>query len=49
MIKQIPALDLKIVLDAGFYSVDVINYLSRFNYIIGVPVEFIAILTETTR
>jgi len=28
-----------VVLDAGFYSVDVINYLSRFNYIIAVPVE----------
>ncbi|BFI74445.1 DUF4322 domain-containing protein [Sulfurisphaera ohwakuensis] len=42
LIEQILELGLEIelvVLDAGFYSVDVINYLSRFNYIIGVPVE----------
>ncbi|MBB5255054.1 hypothetical protein [Sulfurisphaera ohwakuensis] len=49
LIEQILALGLEIepaVLDVGFYSVDVINYLSRFNFIIAVPVENITILTE---
>jgi IS4 transposase len=46
LIQQILALGLEIelvTLDAGFYSVDVINYLSRFNFIIGVPVGKIGI------
>ncbi|WP_286188829.1 hypothetical protein [Sulfolobus sp. S-194] len=38
LIQQILALGL-VALDAGFYSVDVINYLSRFNFIIGVHVS----------
>ena len=52
LIQQILALGLEIelvALDAGFYSVDVINYLSRFNFIIGVQVEkvgYIETLTE---
>ena len=46
LIQQILALGLEIeliTLDAGFYSVDVINYLSRFNFIIGVPVGKVGI------
>ena len=46
LIQQILALGLEIelvALDAGFYSVDVINYLSRFNFIIGVQVEKVGI------
>jgi len=27
-----------ITLDAGFYTVDVLNFISQFNYIIAVPV-----------
>ncbi|WP_225905725.1 hypothetical protein [Stygiolobus caldivivus] len=40
MVGQVLALGLEIdliVLDAGFYSVDVLNYLKNFDYIMSVP------------
>lgn len=46
LIGQISALGLEVelvVIDAGSYSVEVINYLSRFNFIIAVPVEKVGI------
>jgi hypothetical protein len=46
LIGQISALGLEIelvVIDTGSYSVEVINYLSRFNFIIAVPVEKVGI------
>jgi hypothetical protein len=46
LIGQISALGLEVelvVIDAGSYSVEVINYLSRFNLIIAVPVEKVGI------
>ncbi|BCU68715.1 hypothetical protein [Stygiolobus caldivivus] len=40
LVGQVLALGLEIdliVLDAGFYSVDVLNYLKNFDYIMSVP------------
>lgn len=35
-----------IALDAGFYTVEVIKFISQFNYIIGVPVGDVKIYEE---
>jgi len=41
LVEQVVAMGFKIrliTLDAGFYTVDVLNFISQFNYIIAVPV-----------
>ncbi len=35
-----------ITLDAGFYTVDVINSISQFKYIIAVPVGYVKVFEE---
>jgi len=41
LVEQVVAMGFKIrliTLDAGFYTVDVLNFISQFNYIVAVPV-----------
>jgi hypothetical protein len=35
-----------ITLDAGFYTVDVLNFISQFNYIVAVPVGDVKVYEE---
>ncbi|QXJ33355.1 hypothetical protein J5U21_03032 [Saccharolobus shibatae] len=49
LVEQVVAMGFKIrliVLDAGFYTVDVLNFISQFNYIIGVPVGDVKVYEE---
>ncbi|WP_338600695.1 hypothetical protein V6M85_12460 [Sulfolobus tengchongensis] len=49
LVKQVTSLGFKIgiiALDAGFYSVEVIRFLSQFKYIISVPVGDVKIYDE---
>jgi len=41
LVEKVVAMGFKIrliTLDAGFYTVDVLNFISQFNYIIAVPI-----------
>ncbi|AAK42895.1 Third ORF in transposon ISC1225 [Saccharolobus solfataricus P2] len=49
LIEQVVAMGFRIkliALDAGFYTVEVIKFISQFNYIIGVPVDDVKIYEE---
>jgi hypothetical protein len=49
LVEQVVAMGFKIkliTLDAGFYTVDVLNFISQFNYIIGVPVGDVKVYEE---
>ncbi|QXJ34874.1 ISH3 family transposase [Saccharolobus shibatae] len=49
LVEQVVAMGFKIrliALDAGFYTVDVLNFISQFNYIIGVPVGDVKVYEE---
>ncbi len=49
LVEQVNAMRFKIrliTLDAGFYTVDVLNFISQFNYIIGVPVGDVKVYEE---
>jgi IS4 transposase len=49
LVEQVIAMGFKIrliTLDAGFYTVDVINFISQFNYIIAVPVGYVKVYEE---
>ncbi|AAK42282.1 Third ORF in transposon ISC1225 [Saccharolobus solfataricus P2] len=49
LIEQVVAMGFRIkliALDAGFYTVEVIKFISQFNYIIGVPVSDVKIYEE---
>jgi len=48
-VEQVVAMGFKIrliTLDAGFYTVDVLNFISQFNYIIAVPIEDVKVYEE---
>jgi len=49
LVEQVVAMGFKIrliTLDAGFYTVDVINFISQFNYIVAVPVGDVKVYEE---
>ncbi|WP_432517930.1 DUF4322 domain-containing protein [Saccharolobus islandicus] len=49
LVEQVTAMGFKIrliTLDAGFYTVDVLNFISQFKYIIGVPVGDVKVYEE---
>ncbi|BAB67036.1 ISH3-like element ISSto14 family transposase [Sulfurisphaera tokodaii] len=49
LVEQVVAMGLKIrliTLDAGFYTVGVLNFISQFKYIIGVPVGDVKVYEE---
>ncbi|QXJ28844.1 hypothetical protein J5U23_01713 [Saccharolobus shibatae B12] len=49
LVEQVVAMGFKIrliALDAGFYTVNVLNFISQFNYIIGVPVGDVKVYEE---
>jgi putative transposase len=49
LVEQVVAMGFKIrliTLDAGFYTVDVLNFISRFNYIVAVPVGDVKVYEE---
>ena len=49
LVEQVVAMGFKIrliTLDAGFYTVDVLNFISQFKYVIGVPVGDVKVYQE---
>jgi putative transposase len=49
LVEQVVAMGFKVrlmTLDAGFYTVDVLNFVSQFKYIIGVPVGDVKVYRE---
>jgi IS4 transposase len=49
LVEQVVAMGFKIrliTLDAGFYTVDVLNFISQFNYIVAVPVGDVKVFEE---
>ena len=49
LVEQVVAVGFKVrlmTLDAGFYTVDVLNFVSQFKYIIGVPVGDVKVYQE---
>jgi hypothetical protein len=49
LVEQVVALGFKIrliTLDAGFYTVDVLNFISQFNYIVAVPIGDVKVYEE---
>ena len=49
LVEQVVAMGFKIrliTLDAGFYAVDVLNFISQFKYVIGVPVGDVKVYQE---
>ena len=49
LVEQVVAMGFKIrliTLDAGFYTVDVLNFVSQFKYIIAVPVGDVKVYEE---
>jgi len=49
LVEQVVVMGFKIrliTLDAGFYTVDVINFISHFNYIVAVPVGDVKVYEE---
>jgi IS4 transposase len=49
LVEQVVAMGFKIrliTLDAGFYTVDVLNFISQFKYIIAVPVGDVKVYEE---
>jgi len=49
LVEQVVAMGFKIrlmTLDAGFYTIDVLNFVSQFKYIIGVPVGDVKVYQE---
>ena len=49
LVEQVTAMGFKIrliTLDAGFYTIDVLNFISQFNYIIAVPIGDVKVYEE---
>ena len=49
LVEQVVAMGFKVrlmTLDAGFYTVDVLNFVSQFKYVIGVPVGDVKVYQE---
>jgi len=49
LMDQVPSLGVKVrlaALDAGFYSVDFLNYISRFKFVMAVPIGDVRIRRE---
>jgi putative transposase len=49
LVEQVVAMGFKIrliTLDAGFYTVDVLNFISHFNYIVAVPAWYVKVFEE---
>jgi putative transposase len=49
LVEQVMAMGFKIrlmTLDAGFYTIDVLNFISHFKYIIAVPVGDVKVYEE---
>jgi IS4 transposase len=49
LVEQVVAMGFKIrmiTLDAGFYTVDVLNFISQFNYIVAVPVGDVKVFED---
>ena len=49
LVEQVVAMGFKIrlmTLDAGFYTVDVLNFVSQFKYVIAVPVGDVKVYQE---
>jgi putative transposase len=49
LVEQVVAMGFKIgliTLDAGFYTVDVLNFISQFKYIVAVPIGDVKVYEE---
>ena len=49
LVEQVVAMGFKvrlITLDAGFYTIDVLNFISQFKYIVAVPVGDVKVFEE---
>uniref|UniRef100_UPI000AAEDAE9 hypothetical protein n=1 Tax=Saccharolobus islandicus TaxID=43080 RepID=UPI000AAEDAE9 len=47
LVEQVMGFKIRLItLDAGFYTVDVLNFISQFKYIIAVPVGDVKVYEE---
>ena len=52
LVEQVVAMGFKIrliTLDAGFYTVDVLNFISQFKYIVAVPVGDVKVFERASQ